>query len=574
MADFASPGVIAQERDFTASVQMLGTATGATVLNAKWGYVEYEYTCGDETQLVTQGGKPTDSNYRDWFVASTFLKYTSSMRWVRVVNEKTALNAVVGSDKAILIKNPDHLQVVQSVSNLPYFFASKCAGDLGNSLSISIADSATFAKWEHSSLFDTAPDNSGVLPNAKDTPSNDEIHVVVIDKLGSFTGIAGSVLETYAYLSKAKDATDVNGSSSYYVNKLNKSSEYVWALKPISQDYFDVADGKAIAGSTMKASLPFANLKAVISLDFGNGSDGDVPTKAEYINAFDVITAPDNTDVTLLFAGGCGQDANQADISNHILTTASSRSDMVAFVSPKFSDVVGVTKSSVVNNILATKEALTTKDSYGIFTTGYKLIYDKYNDTNRWIPSNGDDAGLCARTENKTDVWMSPAGYSRGKYVECISLAFNPDKNARDTLYKANINPICTFPGEGTLLFGDKTLQTKNSAFSWIGIRRLFIYIRKIVVRASKYGLFEFNTKHTRQAFKDLVEPLMREIKGRDGVSDYYVRCDDTNNTTAVIEKGEFLADIIIKPMYSIQGIRLSFTAVKRDTTFEEVVQA
>lgn len=574
MADFASPGIIVTERDFSATAQTLGTSTGGTVINAKWGYIGYQLTSANEDELVSQAGKPNDSNFRDWFVASTFLKYTSALKWVRVVNEATALNAVVGTSTGILIKNPDHLEVVKSVGALPQLFASKCAGNLGNTLAISMADSSTFAQWQYASQFDTAPNNSGVLPNSPNTPSNDEIHVVVVDQLGLFTGVSGTVLESFAYLSKAKDAKDVNGASSYYVNKLNASSEYVWALSPLTADYFNASQTTANAGALLSDSVPFANFKGQIFLQFNGGADGDVPTKGEYINAFDVITTPDNTDVTLLFAGGCGNDLNQPDISNHILTTASNRGDMVAFVSPKFSDIVGVTKSTVVNNILATKQALTTQDSFGVMTTGYKLIYDKYADTNRWIPCNGDDAGLCARTENKSDVWKSPAGYSRGMYVECISLAFNPDKNARDTLYKANINPICNFPNEGTLLYGDKTLQAKNSAFTWIGIRRLFIYVRKAIVRASKYGLFEFNTAYTRQAFKDLIEPIMREIKGRDGVNDYYIRCDETNNTTAVIEKGEFLADIIIKPMYSIQGIRLSFTAVRRDVSFDEVMVA
>ncbi len=576
MAEFSSPGIISTERDFSATVQMLGTSTGGTVINSKWGFVGQEMIVGNEPELVAQAGKPNDSNFRDWFVAANFLKYTSSLRWVRVVDEETALNSAVGgTDPAILIKNSTHLEVVKSSGAIAQNFAAKCPGALGDSISIEIADSATFTGWAHEALFDTAPDSSGPLIG-NTSPALDEIHVVIVDKLGEFSGVPGSVLEIYPYLSKAKDAKDVNGASSYYINALNTRSEYVWALSPVGGTHVeeDVAAAFAVIGANLKDGKVFNALSVAYSQALTGGADGDVPGKDEYMNAFDVITTTDDTDVALLFAGGCGNDLNQPDVSNYVLSTASRRGDMVGFVSPKFSDVVGVLKSAALTNILATKEAFTTKDSFGVMTTGYKLQYDRYNDANRWVPANGDDAGLCARTENQYDVWISPAGFNRGNYIDCISLAFNPDQNARDVLYKANINPVATFPKNGTLLYGDKTMQPKNSAFSQIGIRRLFNYLRKSVKDSSKYNLFEFNTQFTRQAFKDTIEPILREIKGRNGIFDFYVRCDTTNNTDAVIQKGEFLADIIVKPQYSIQGIRLSFTAVRREVSFDEVVVA
>lgn len=596
MADFASPGIISTERDYSATVQMLGTSTGGTVINAKWGFVDFEMICANEDELVAQAGKPTDTNFRDWFVAANFLKYTSSLRWVRVVDEETALNAAVGGvNPALLIKNPAHLEVVRSVGTITQNFAAKCPGALGSSISISIADSATFATWTYKSLFDTAPNDSGPLAG-NSAPANDEVHIVIVDKMGLFSGVPGSVLETYAYASKAADATDVNGASSYYINVLNARSEYVWGLAPLGETFFvnENADEDAytadpvgnppgdgitnadfsLPGAKLTDGKPFNSLAAAYEAQLTGGSDGDVPGKDEYIEAFSVLTTPDDTDIALLFAGGCGNDLNQPDVSNYVLTTASSRGDMIGFVSPKFSDVVGVIKATALNNILATKEALTTKNSFGVMTTGYKLQYDRYNDVNRWVPGNGDDAGLCARTENKNDVWVSPAGFNRGHYVDCISLAYNPDKNARDALYTQNINPVCTFPKDGTLLYGDKTLQAKNSAFSQIGIRRLFNYLRKSITAASKYNLFDFNTQFTRQSFKDMIEPILREIMGRNGVNDFFVRCDESNNTPAVIQKGEFLADIIIKPNYSIQGIRLSFTAVRREVSFDEVIVA
>lgn len=587
MAEFASPGVISTERDFSATVQMLGTATGGTVINSKWGFADYEMIVANEDELVNLAGKPTDQNFRDWFAAANFLKYTSALRWVRVVDEETALNAAAGNGSVagILIKNKAHLDVVRSVSSITQAFAAKCPGALGNSISISIADAATFAGWEYESLFDTAPNSSGPL-SGNTAAALDEVHVVVTDVLGLFSGVPGSVLETYPYLSKARDAKGVNGESSYYINYLNNTSNYVWGLTPIASaelvteavDPQNPGTTITLNVSTVGASLtdgkPFAVFKDAITYQFAGGADGDTPGKDEYINAFDVLTTPDDTDIALLFAGGCGNDTNQPDVSNHVLASTAKRGDMLGFVSPKFSDVVGALKTAVTKNIIATKNALANKDSYGVMTTGYKLQYDRYNDVNRWVPGNGDDAGLCARAENEFDVWVSPAGFNRGHYVDCLQLAFNPGKNARDELYRENINPVATFPKDGTILYGDKTLQAKNSAFSWIGIRRLFNYLRKSIQASAKYSLFEFNTQFTRQAFKDQVEPILREIKGRNGIFDFYVRCDETNNTPTVIQKGEFLADIIIKPQYSIQGIRLSFTAVRREVNFDEVIVA
>lgn len=587
MAEFASPGVISTERDFSATVQMLGTATGGTVINSKWGFADYEMIVANEDELVNLAGKPTDQNFRDWFAAANFLKYTSALRWVRVVDEETALNAAAGNGSVagILIKNKAHLDVVRSVSSITQAFAAKCPGALGNSIGISIADAATFAGWEYESLFDTAPNSSGPL-SSNTAAALDEVHVVVTDVLGLFSGVPGSVLETYPYLSKARDAKGVNGESSYYINYLNNTSNYVWGLTPIaSAELVTQGDDPqnpgtpitlnvSIVGASLTDGKPFAVFKDAITYQFAGGADGDTPGKDEYINAFDVLTTPNDTDIALLFAGGCGNDTNQPDVSNHVLASTAKRGDMLGFVSPKFSDVVGALKTAVTKNIIATKNALANKDSYGVMTTGYKLQYDRYNDVNRWVPGNGDDAGLCARAENEFDVWVSPAGFNRGHYVDCLQLAFNPDKNARDELYRENINPVATFPKDGTILYGDKTLQAKNSAFSWIGIRRLFNYLRKSIQASAKYSLFEFNTQFTRQAFKDQVEPILREIKGRNGIFDFYVRCDETNNTPTVIQKGEFLADIIIKPQYSIQGIRLSFTAVRREVNFDEVIVA
>lgn len=571
MVDFASPSVITTERDYSATVQMLGTATGGTVINARWGAIDEEIACANEDELVAQAGKPTDENYRDWFVASNFLKYTSSLRWVRVVDVETAFNATVGATP-ILIKNKTDIDIVRTSVSLTQPFAAKYAGSLGNTLSIEVADHSTFTGWAYESLFDTAPNSSGALSGNTDA-ALDEVHVVVLDRLGYFTGYPNTILETYSYLSKAADAKGVNGDSTYYINVLNTKSNYVWGLTPITGTDVveDLTSQFSQIGKRLTDGKPFIALSKLYTGVFTGGADGVTPTKDQYLEAFDILTTPPDTDVALLFAGGCGNDLNHPIVSSYVLTLTSERQDMLGYVSPKYSDVVGVNKLDALTNIRATKDALTTKDSFGTMSTGYKLQYDRYSDKNRWIPANGDDAGLAARTENNFDVWVSPAGFKRGNYVECLSLAYNPDKLARDILYKDNINCIVTFKKEGTLLYGDKTLQAKNSSFSYIGTRRLFNYLKRSIREAAKYDLFDNNTKYTRQSFKDLIEPMLREIKARDGVNDYYVRCDEKNNTDAIIQAGQFIADIIVKPQFSIQGIKLSFTAVRRDLSFDEV---
>lgn len=571
MADFASPSVITTERDYSATIQLLGTATGGTVINARWGAIDEEIVCSSEDELVAQAGKPTDDNYRDWFAAANFLKYTSSLRWVRVVDVETAFNATVGATP-LLIKNKTDIDIVRSSGTLTQTFAAKYAGDLGNTLSIHIADSATFTGWAYEGLFDSAPNSSGPLAGNV-APALDEIHVVVVDRLGYFTGYPNTVLETYSYLSKAADARGVNGESNYYINVLNARSNYVWGISVIdgANVVEDVPLDYSKFGKRLTDGKPFIALATAYVGVFAGGDDGATPTSDEYLDAFDVLVTPPDTDIALLFAGGCGNDLNHPIVSNYVITKATERQDMLAYVSPKYSDVVGVNKLDALTNIRATKGALTTKNSYGTMSTGYKLQYDRYSDKNRWIPANGDDAGLAARTENTNDVWVSPAGFNRGNYVDCLNLAYNPDKTARDILYKDNINCVVNFPKEGVLLYGDKTLQAKNSSFSYIATRRLFNYLKRSIREAAKYNMFDHNTKFTRQSFKDLIEPALREIKARDGVVDFHVRCDEKNNTAEVIQKGEFLADIIIKPQFSIQGIRLSFTAVRRELSFDEV---
>jgi phage tail sheath protein FI len=258
-------------------------------------------------------------------------------------------------------------------------------------------------------------------------------------------------------------------------------------------------------------------------------------------------------------------------LANYIIDNiCETRRDCIALLSPD--------KSTVINNSGA--EALTVKawrgavhsSSYAVLDSGYKYQYDKYNDLYRWVPLNGDIAGLCVRTDSTNDAWWSPAGFNRGQIKNLVKLAWNPRKSERDVLFSNGINPVVTFPGQGTVLYGDKTLQAKPSAFDHINVRRLFIVLEKAISTAAKYQLFDFNDAFTRAQFRNLVTPYLRTIKGRRGITDFYVVCDDTNNTPAIVDSNQFVGDIYIKPSRSINFIQLNFIAVPTGVQFSEVV--
>lgn len=575
----SSPSVIANEVDLSLSTATAGVAGAGTVANLVWGEIGTIMQLGSPDDLEFLGGKPNDQNYVDWFTARNLLNYTSNVNVVRVVDEATAKNASVGTANVgtgLLVKNKLHYEVVaSSISNTENFVA-KYAGELGNSITVQVADSTTFEDWEYAYLFDSAPNTSDganvFLPIG--TEADDEIHVVVIDAKGYFTGVPNSVLESYAYLSKAKDAKDVNGQSSYYVSVLNNKSNYVYALKPITGgDLVDPAETHAEWGTKLNVGKPYASLSKVYVGQLVKGSDGQIPTKSEYVKGFDILDGIDDQDTTVFVAGGAGGDESHAEVVNHMLNLTTNLANRVGFFSPKISDVVGIASKQVVNeNIKATWTAITVKNSYGSMDSGVKLQYDKYNDVYRWIPCNADTAGLFLATHNTQGQWMSGAGYNRGKLKDVVQLAYNPDKPSRDILYKMGINCIITEKAEGTLLLGDKTLQAKNSAFTQLGIRFLFIHLRNIISESAKYSLFEMNDQYTRSAFVNRIDPFLRQIKGLRGVDDYFILCDERNNTAKVIQDGYFIGDIFIKPQYSIQWVKLNFSAINRNVSFEEVV--
>ena len=319
--------------------------------------------------------------------------------------------------------------------------------------------------------------------------------------------------------------------------------------------------GSTAAGTTFTAlSLPFT--RSLI-----NGADGSAVTNAQLKTAYEKYADGDTVDVNLIIAGK--GDATHID---NLITIAENRKDAVVFASPERADVVNVTNATTqTSNVKAFFDSIRSS-SYVVFDSGYKYTYDKYNDVFRYVPLNGDTAGLAARTDLVADSWFSPAGFNRGVMRGVVKLAYNPNKTQRDELYRARINPVVTMPGQGTLLFGDKTGLSTPSAFDRINVRRLFITLEKAISTASKFQLFEFNDEFTRAQFRNIVEPFLRDVQGRRGVTDFLVTCDSSNNTSDVIDRNEFRADIFVKPNRSINFITLQFVATRSGVAFEEVV--
>ena len=434
-------------------------------------------------------------------------------------------------------------------------FSAKYPGTYGNSFKISMADSNTFAAWEYKTNFASAPNTSDYAERV--SGSNDELHIIVLEMQGS----AEVVLETYSFLSKASDAKKTDGSNSYYKTVINNSSKYVWWMD------------HPTSGTNWGTSATNVTFDDLVSIDatstLSGGVDDFNSTDGDFIDGFRLFANSETIDISLIMLGKASTTV-AIDVINNV---AESRLDCVAFISPQdisTGDPITGLGSGATDKMIAYRNALPST-SYAVMDSGYKYQYDRYNDVYRYLPLNGDIAGLCARTDNTNDPWWSPGGLNRGQIKNCIKLAFNPNKTDRDTLYQAGINPVVSFPGNGTVLYGDKTLLSKPSAFDRINVRRLFIVLEKAIAISAKYQLFEFNDGFTRAQFKSMVEPYLRDVEGRRGITDFQVVCDDTNNTGEVIDRNEFVADIYIKPARSINFITLNFIAARTGVAFSEL---
>jgi len=578
-----SPAVVVKEIDLTGGVPNVQSTTGAIVINSRWGTVEERVKLSSEADLVEQFGSPDSATTNSFHQANFFLKYSNSLQTVRVI-DTTAKNAVstTGQTAAAtaaglpteVVKNETSFNSqLSGLDSDLHTFVAKYPGALGNSLQVSMcphsANDSAFTQWAYKNEFDAAPGTSDFA--TKNNASNDEVHVAVIDKTGGFTGTQGTVLERYAFLSLGSNAKDGAGSNIFVKDVLNENSKYVWLVD------FDSDLRGSGAGTSIDSGDNFTKTTGTTNTDidynFSQGVDVASISTADTLAGYDLFEDKDQVEIDFLIAPrAASRTINTTVVNDLVATAASLRKDCVVVASPAQADIVNVTSASdIVTNIVATADTFT-KSSYLVMDGNYLKVYDKFNDQFIEIPAASSTAGIMAATDLNRAPWFSPAGSRRGQYLGITSISFSPTKPQRDTLYKAGVNPIANIPGAGVILFGDKTKLARPSAFDRINVRRLFLVLERAIARAAEQVLFEFNDEFTRAEFVNIVEPVLREVKGRRGITDFRVVADATNNTPAVIDRNEFIASIFIKPARSINFVTLNFVAVRTGVDFEEVV--
>ncbi len=658
MAFQVSPGVQVQEIDATNVIPAVSSSTGAYCGHFGWGPAEEVTTVSSGKGLVDSFGEPanTDIAAEHFYPAAMFLDYGIDLKVVRIATTNM-VNATTTSGQSLLVKNLTHYRAnyndgSAAVGN----YAARYAGDLGNSLKVSVcgganpyaqasvtttngtsavagtsievtagekfivgdiitaigsdvvrykisaiafdsgstgaatvtiaqeddstqgldaavaSGAAVSREWEFARQFNKAPGTSSYASGRASAGTTDELHIVVIDEDGDISGTPGTVLEKFGALSKAADAKNDFGATNYYVTVIENQSEYVY--------WMDHSGTYTSAGSAA-AGVTFGTGTLPESLSFTNGADGRQPTTAQKITAWDThFGSADNQDISLMVSGSNQADngsgtavvtrAEATSYYNQLMNIAEDRKDCVVFFSPIKSDVVDSGVSGATN-VKTTADTLN-GSSYAVMSSNWLYIYDRYNDRYIWVPDNGSVAGLCARTDYTNDAWFSPAGFNRGQIFGVTKLAYNPTQADRDQLYRARVNPVVTFPGQGTLLYGDKTLvANESSAFSRINVRRLFIVLEKAISTAAKFQLFEFNDSFTRANFRAAIEPFLRQVQGRRGIYDFKVICDETNNTAGVVDTQQFVASIFVKPARAINFITLTFVASRSGVDFDEV---
>lgn len=486
----------------------------------------------------------------------------------RDIAHNATSNSTLGVNQP-LVTNEDNfdtqLAALDSDANI---FIARFPGTLGNSLKVmtcpfSTGDTSFDGDTNFTSNFNDAPGTSAYAAALGAT--NDEIHVLVIDEDGLFTGTRGTVLETFPFLSLASGARNDDGTNIFVKDVINSASNYIYMAGFGSSTFAANAGTAAVNGKDFHSSP----LEDVSSFSLVNGANGAAVSVADLQAGYDKFQDKDNISVDFLIAPGLSSRADQDTLVEHLVTMAgTTRKDCIAVTSPARSDIIN--SNSPVTDAIATKAGFPSS-SYLVMDNNYLKVYDKYNDKYRYVPAAPSTAGIMAASDLNTAPWFSPAGSRRGQYLGVTSLAYSPTKSERDQLYRVGINPIANLPGQGVILFGDKTGLNRPSAFDRINVRRLFLVIERAIALAARNTLFEFNDEFTRAEFVNIVEPFLREVKGRRGITDFRVVCDETNNTPAVIDRNEFIANIFIKPARSINYITLNFVAVRTGVDFEEV---
>jgi len=578
-----SPAVVVKEIDLTGGVPNVQSTTGAIVINSRWGPVEERVKISSEAELVDVFGSPDSATTISFHQANFFLKYSNALQTVRVIDGatknavsttgQTAASTAAGLPTETVKNETDFNSQKSALDSDLHTFVAKYPGVLGNSLQVSlcphsVSDSA-FNNWSYKNEFDAAPGTSDFA--TKNNATNDEVHVAIIDKTGKFTGTQGTLLERYAFKSLGSNAKNTNGTTNYVKDIINENSKYVWLVD------FDSDLRLSGAGTSIDSGDNFTKTTGTIGADidynFSKGADPSSITTANTLVGYDLFEDKDQVEIDFLIPSRQGSRSASTTVVNDLVATAQNlRKDCIVVASPADADIINVTSASdIVANVVGTADTYT-KSSYLVMDGNYLKVYDKYNDQYIQIPANSSTAGIMAATDLNRAPWFSPAGSRRGQYLGITSIAFSPTKPQRDTLYKAGVNPIANIPGAGVILFGDKTKLARPSAFDRINVRRLFLVLERAIGRAAEQVLFEFNDEFTRAEFVNIVEPVLREVKGRRGITDFKVVADATNNTPAVIDRNEFIASIFIKPARSINYVTLNFVAVRTGVDFEEVV--
>ena len=688
-----SPGVNVTEIDLTTVIPQVATTEAAIGGMFRWGPVEDYLLIQNEDQLVDRYGKPNNDNFETWFTAANYLAYSDAL-YVSRAWSTTSYNAIANTGEANVAlqvtKNEQHYNATKDGTyDADIQWVAKYPGALGNSLQISVCDSAnayqsnvaleevdaantgtanivftvgsntatisvsnsasgdanssaavltsvladiaitdqvlagnstistqylqvtakgTVTKteesgsetgeatvtisfsdryrlsenfssdtvqrfWAGQGITEEAPGQSNWQLAQGNTSAQDEMHIVVYDEDGKITGTPGTPLEVWQRLSRATDAKNDDGAANYYKEVINQGSRWIW-----------FANDRANAVSNTAENLASSTNDAPYVQSFVGGTDSVAESSADalapVIRAFDLFKSAEDVDVSLILTGKSiggsttfqGRTVIGTQLPNYLIDNiAETRKDCVVYLSPERGDVVNNAAGDIERDVTDFRN-ICRSTSYAVMDSGYKYQYDKYNDVYRYVPLNGDTAGLTAYTADIRDAWWSPAGFNRGNIKNLVRLAWNPKKAERDVLYKSGVNPVVSFPGQGTVLFGDKTLLAKPSAFDRINVRRLFIVLEKAIATSAKFTLFEFNDAFTRASFVNLVTPFLRDVQGRRGITDFVVVCDETNNTGEVIDRNEFIGDIYIKPARSINFIQLNFVAVRTGVEFSEVI--
>lgn len=556
------PAVVVNEVDISTRVNNGDlTSFGAIAINSTWGPAEEVNLIVSEQTLVDTFGKPNSNTYIDFFVASNFLAYSASLQTVRVV-DSAARNATAGNN-AVIVKNSSTYD--SSTLTNSGTWVAKYPGAKGNSIFVAVADSATslssnihpvdnrFGTW--SQQFTTIP---GTSTNASQVGGSlDEMHVIIIDEDGAFTGISGTILEKFAYVSKGIGAKKEDGTNNYYKDVINQQSSYVW-----------VGDSYVLnANSTATISTSFVAIGANTA-SLSKGVDVNAANTAMYVNAYDLFADKKSVDVSHIIAGNVSTSTVQS-----LIAMAEDRGDSVVYVSPQWSDVQpGQSQATIASNIVDFKNSgINTSSSYYFVDGNWKYQYDKFNDVNRWIPCCGDTAGLKAKAEKSNDTWWNGSGYNRGILRNCIKLAWNPKDDYMGQIYQNAVNPIISEGGTFVLL-GDKTGLVKPSSFDRINVRSLFNTLKKQISGYLKYGLFEFNDEFTRLQLSSQVSTYLQSVKSRRGIEDYQVVCDLSNNPGGVRDNNQLVMDVYVKPTKSINWIILNVVNVGSSVSFNEVV--